>query len=232
MQVPVLGHSLPLISPRMEFHLPSPGRLPHITPRLSYNSLQEIVASRTNQDRRIAQPTSMVLLPHAVFVPKNEEKEEFHPPTPNSLMTYKYKKPQGQPGRPNSGGYNLENVLLEQCNWSREFFQRIQHASQKQVQCLAEKNLVTKQSFQTQDFKSVKKLCREAGSSFQCNTENNWAFQGIRGLLADHSDAETLLEGKVRGLPKREHAQPAQATASVYLSTCPRPSDELRTSGR
>jgi hypothetical protein len=34
----------------------------------------------------------------------------------------KYQPPTGQPGRPNCGGYNLENKLLHEYEWSRETF--------------------------------------------------------------------------------------------------------------
>ncbi|KAJ7148280.1 hypothetical protein C8R46DRAFT_1044828 [Mycena filopes] len=200
MQVLYLSDRLPLITPRMQFH-PLPGRLPYITPRLSYNSLQQIVAFRDNQNRNMIDHLTLTACPRPpVAVVKKENNQEPPPLTSEPIMRYKYRKPHGQPGRPNSGGYNLENVLLEQCNWSREVFQRIQ----KRVQHLAERRLITNQSFQAQDTKSVKKVSTEYGLS---DYEDFWPITAMLKLyLKARSEAYRKDNLLSRRRPRRQRS--------------------------
>lgn len=46
--------------------------------------------------------------------------------TPSSRSATKYRKPRGQPNRPNSGGYNLETHLVDICAWTTMDFEVVQ----------------------------------------------------------------------------------------------------------
>jgi hypothetical protein len=129
-RIPYLDRGLPIISPRIEFSPFSAGLLPSITPRLDYDSIRRLVALRNPQESAyerfgegtINNPTDILPL-HSEVVATDKS------PISASIEIFpkkKYKSPAGQPGRPNSGGYNLEQTLLRECNWTENKFQTVQ----------------------------------------------------------------------------------------------------------
>ncbi|KAJ7730561.1 hypothetical protein B0H16DRAFT_1469533 [Mycena metata] len=177
---PYLDRGLPLISPRMEFSPFPTHQLPSITPRLGYNSLQRLVGLRTDGEISTHAFTNVgrnaALTQDVVGVCSTVNS------TMDGTMTtarpkHKYKSPSGQPGRPNSGGYNLENTLLQECHWTKDKFQRVQI----DVHGLAKQTLVTRLSYQMQDPKDVKRLCAQISAIHELREYED--FWPVRAML-------------------------------------------------
>lgn len=137
---PLIESPLPLISPRIEFRLFSSRPLPSITPRMNCDDLlldpeQQGGAGPGAADGTRGAGLQGVAVPSQIVEPQggghNTEQEGGGTHRDASFADEletpaKYKVPLGQPSRPNSGGYNLENKLTMECGWTKEQLKSVQ----------------------------------------------------------------------------------------------------------
>ncbi|KAK7013878.1 hypothetical protein R3P38DRAFT_3206445 [Favolaschia claudopus] len=178
-----IGRHLPPISPRIRFPRSSDRPLPYITPRTEFVDLQLMLRlrdpcqtlpesrpvpdtatgshrSRHSRDLEDAAPSSPNVASESLPSQRTPSFASLLSPDPaNDLENSadKYKAPTGQPGRPNSGGYNLEHKLIQECEWTPEFYVAVQ----SHVQTLARRNLDISKSYQGQNPDKLKTLCEE-----------------------------------------------------------------------
>jgi len=115
-----LQKHLPLITPRIEFSLAPPAPLPLLTQRIEFDP-DRLVRSRlpsdegheggSNKRRRLS-----VSGRHEEDCDGDRLLGEASAPGPSSLKP----KPAGEPGKPGSGGYSLENVLINVHKWVKK----------------------------------------------------------------------------------------------------------------
>lgn len=113
----------PRITPRIEFYLKSRPPLPRITPRHSFDILthpryDDDLTTDIEQPVPAEIPTSHPV-PDAVPERQRQRSRSPSPVAGPSTTSSTVPKPKGEPGRPNSGGFCLEQSLMD-LNWSKE----------------------------------------------------------------------------------------------------------------
>ncbi|TFK19203.1 hypothetical protein FA15DRAFT_549499, partial [Coprinopsis marcescibilis] len=86
------------------------------------------------------------------------------------------KKPPGEPGRPNSGGFNVEKAM----KWSKEDFTKIQTF----VSSECDKTLDTDFSMANQEEEDLKRICKSACDMFPAlrRFEDDWPARSLMKL--------------------------------------------------
>lgn len=125
---PMLSRHLPLITQRIQFRYARASQPPIITPRINFidNWASAQDSNGESQDNRHGAFASERPSPEVVLSDDGESElsgsdieEDSEPSTTlHGLIT----KPPGEPGRPNSGGYNLESKLR---GWTPKMFSDI-----------------------------------------------------------------------------------------------------------
>ncbi|KAK7013885.1 hypothetical protein R3P38DRAFT_3206451 [Favolaschia claudopus] len=180
--------------------------LPLITPRLNYSRIQQLVTSRNlceldSQGTRSRDPAEVL----------QKKKDELLVDREGVAHSAGYKSPPGQPGRPNSGGYNLERTLLEECAWTKDKFDTVQN----QVRRLANKNLNPRVCYQMQNPDEVKKLCKQI--SVIHGLDGYEKFWPIKAMLKLHLKASSEAYRKEHMLNKPRPRYNAGSTSEEEL---------------
>ncbi|KAF8057799.1 hypothetical protein FPV67DRAFT_1677024 [Lyophyllum atratum] len=128
---------LPLLTSRMEFKLAPPSALASIATRIEFT------------DARLAYPNGHRCLDRA-----NDSPPPPDAPPRTRASTNKIMKPNGEPGRPNSGGFRIE-AALAQLGWAKQEIQDLTEA----VRAAAHKDLDMTKSYKAQAKASLKKIC-------------------------------------------------------------------------
>lgn len=105
-----LGQHSPLITPRIEFKLQAAGGLPVITPRINFSEEWPAFTDNTvrESDKNLGDESGTMEDEDESSDSDDDEHDEIPLARCNNR---KIPKPQGEPGRPNSGGYNIESEL-------------------------------------------------------------------------------------------------------------------------
>jgi hypothetical protein len=165
-----------LITPRIEFRLAPPPPLPLLTPRVEFDP-DRLVRSRppsdegneggSNKRRRLSFSGR-----HAS---EDSDEHDDDPPgeaSASSPSTLK-PKPAGEPGKPGSGGFSLENVLINVHKWAKKDYDALYVCSkfpdtfdlltwqQAQVKEEVNKTLDMTRSFRYQDKGKVQEICEK-----------------------------------------------------------------------
>lgn len=124
----------PLITPCIEFQLAPPPPLPNITPRTEFGpenlvprrrTLEEDGPTRESKRRRLS---TSGRVPDQVYQDEDSDRDSDQPlpsallPGPSTLIP----KPTGEPGRPGSGGFCLEDALVRVHGWSQREVDELQ----------------------------------------------------------------------------------------------------------
>lgn len=115
---PYIQRHNPLITPRIEFVFAPSASRPLITSRIEFTP--ERLAWAKAERRRIDEPP---ILDHGGRGEGNSSacggsnSDDQQPPSRNRKN--KIPKPNGEPGRPGSGGYCLETILVRNHKWSK-----------------------------------------------------------------------------------------------------------------
>ncbi|KAJ7482932.1 hypothetical protein B0H11DRAFT_1915012 [Mycena galericulata] len=129
----------------------------------------------------------------------------------------KYKTPPGQPGRPNSGGFNLKRKLLQDCEWTREAYNTIQ----ADVHSLAKANLDTSQSYQHQNNEKLRKLCKEIAEKHDLRRyEDFWPIRAMLKLYLKTSSETHRRAHKCQTLMLKDAEPPEIIDVDAQLN-CP-----------
>ena len=112
-----IARQLPLITSRIEFH-PSKaaGGQSVITPRINFDEISGLLTDLTGSVQLEDEGSDR----SDVTMEDNEDDEE--PVESCNKSMNKIPKPQGEPGRPNCGGYSIENEL---CGWSPDLLENV-----------------------------------------------------------------------------------------------------------
>lgn len=118
---PYIERHRPLLTPRIEFKLAPLPPLPSITSRIEFTPerlarVQKGKGRAVNQRARFGSVSGNdgdELQP----VPGSSNSRDRSPRITSSNMI---PKPSGEPGRPGSGGFSVDEVLMETHNWSKE----------------------------------------------------------------------------------------------------------------
>ncbi|KAF8217244.1 hypothetical protein K438DRAFT_1954091 [Mycena galopus ATCC 62051] len=165
-KIPYIDRPLPVISMRQDWQPFSWRTLPTICARMSKEELVQLIARDTppedDGDGTPPEPTAARGDPGQPSMPKpspttvqnpgpgDSSRSSASPAKPQHRM-----KPPGQPNRPGSGGYNLEQHLLQICGWSSEEFIEVQN----KVHTLAGEKLDTSISYQKQRKATLNSIC-------------------------------------------------------------------------
>ncbi|KAJ6482339.1 hypothetical protein C8R47DRAFT_1218010 [Mycena vitilis] len=127
--------------------------------------------------------------------PSRAEPSETRPQNPEestasaSSANHHHKmKPPGQPNRPGSGGYNLENHLVQKCGWTQEEFEEVQ----SKVHALAGEKLDLSMSYQRQQMRTIESICDAVKQDHACarGFEKCWATRDmLKVYLKNTSEA-------------------------------------------
>lgn len=119
----------PLITPRIEFGAGPPHPLPLLTSRIEFDP-QSLARARisSDTDRQERNDKRRRLSTSGRYDRDDSDaSSDDDPPTqtptagPSTLKT----KPPGEPGKPGSGGYSLENVLLNVHKWQKKDYEAL-----------------------------------------------------------------------------------------------------------
>ncbi|KAG5328218.1 hypothetical protein C0989_010792 [Termitomyces sp. Mn162] len=125
----------PLTASQIEFTVLPPASLPPTVPGMEFG---DYILHRDN--------------------PGNESdgEPEVEPRRSQRCSGKKFLRPNGEPGRPNSGGFNLSSELVK-TGWTIQTVERFS----EDVYELAKKKLDLTKSYRKQDNNEIKKLCEE-----------------------------------------------------------------------
>lgn len=116
----------PLIMPRIEFRPAPPFPLPKLTQRTEFHA-EELLRSRQRFEEDQDNPTRGPKRRRVSFAPDDVDHEDSgnsvsgpsaSASTPRKLIP----KPPGEPGRPSSGGFSLEDTLVDFHGWQKSKF--------------------------------------------------------------------------------------------------------------
>ncbi len=120
----VLRHR-PLITPRIEFRPAPPPDLPVLTTRIDYTpehfKIGRLESSVAREREQYCTPESSV---QGSRSPSEDVEPQIPCPPAQSSTPDLICEPPGQPGRPGSGGYCLEDVLRQTHGWSKSSIDR------------------------------------------------------------------------------------------------------------
>ncbi|KAJ7175583.1 hypothetical protein C8R46DRAFT_1030621 [Mycena filopes] len=130
--------------------------------------------------------------------PSGESSREFTArdsmPSPVLTPSGKYAAPTGQPGRPNSGGYHLEQKLIHEYNWTKERFSAIQ------------KQLEISKSYQYQDTDTMGNLCHKlSGEHDLGGYDDYWPLRAMFKLYLKTSSQAYRRAQRVSSKPGVNH---------------------------
>ncbi|PPQ74509.1 hypothetical protein CVT26_007979 [Gymnopilus dilepis] len=147
---PVLSRHFPVITQRIQFRYAKPPAPPPITPRIDFggsNSNDEIERNSSVEPAMICNIDSEIVISDdgESEVPCSDEEG-------TRMVGGMIMKPQGEPGRPNSGGYNLEKTLR---GWTPRLFSDVSIF----VKSLADVKLDMSKSYSRQNASAIKSIC-------------------------------------------------------------------------
>ncbi|KAJ3517896.1 hypothetical protein NLJ89_g212 [Agrocybe chaxingu] len=147
-----LARHLPLITQRIEFTAPrNAGLPPVITPRIDFNTLWMEPLDTDTATPPMSRETSVLTESDNNSQEENASQDNEDGDDANGINK-KIPKPAGEPGRPHSGGYNLENELQ---GWAPDLFTNIN----KFVKQKADAHLDTTISYSRQKPSEVTAVC-------------------------------------------------------------------------
>ncbi|KAF8963377.1 hypothetical protein BDZ97DRAFT_1919816 [Flammula alnicola] len=158
----------PLITPRIEFQLSPRPALPRLTPRTEFNE-QQLIRPPAGSENDIMTSRQPRRVSFAVAdrdpTQEQDESRSLSPPIiagsssagPSTPIQTKIPKPNGEPGRPGSGGYCLDSTLLNTYNWSQERLDRLASDVRKE----AKKKLDMTKSYRYQNAARMKEICEK-----------------------------------------------------------------------
>ncbi|KIM34858.1 hypothetical protein M413DRAFT_32960 [Hebeloma cylindrosporum] len=188
---PMIAPYLPLITNRISFTLNPPPGLPSLTPRNEFLDVREPRAT-PSPSSLTGSVSSLKSSGSVVFGPQKEtgsqqgkgkgnlgaieEQEVQQEPKGNDEIIALIQKPFGEPGRPGSGGYRLEEVL----DWEPETLSKVTVF----VKQAAEKDLDTTVSYSKQNIDKVDNICKAAYECFPLLTKyaKSWPVRDILKL--------------------------------------------------
>lgn len=113
----------PLITPRIEFKPAPPPPLPKLTQRTEFHA-EELLRSRKRYEEDQDNPARGPKRRRVSFAPDDVDHEDSgNPPSASASAPRKLiPKPPGEPGRPSSGGFSLEETLVDCHGWQKSKF--------------------------------------------------------------------------------------------------------------
>ncbi|KAJ7608268.1 hypothetical protein DFH06DRAFT_1346948 [Mycena polygramma] len=169
-KIPYIDRPLPAISMRQDWKPFSWRTLPVICARMSKDELVQLMGDtplEKDDDDDIVEerrepagaPEDPVSSQGQPSMPEPSENAPQDPGDSNASESparpQHRMKPSGQPNRPGSGGYNLENHLRQICGWTLEDFVAVQN----KVHALAREKLDTSKSYQKQRLATLNSIC-------------------------------------------------------------------------
>lgn len=174
-----LSRQLPIITTTIEFSLKNIGPSPIITPQIDFGDIISLknIPELEDDDVDMTEVTDMINIPAPDKTPDynievdNIEVDDIDLDSEdNDFSDVRIPKPNGEPGRPRSGGYSLEGALEK---WGQDLFQVVNvrimmlirtdnnayFVLQKFVKEKVDKYLDITQSFSKQDKAKVKAIC-------------------------------------------------------------------------
>ncbi|KAG5349106.1 hypothetical protein C0989_005842 [Termitomyces sp. Mn162] len=133
----------PLHSARIEFNTLPPPPFPPTAARMEFGSDNPNAAM--DAEARDADSEPDLEPPHSPETPRTR-----------SSISRKIPRPHGEPGRPNSGGFNLA-IELAKTGWSRKSVEQLAET----VHAVAQERLDLTKCYRKQDKRDVKKICDE-----------------------------------------------------------------------
>ncbi|PPQ86292.1 hypothetical protein CVT26_004635 [Gymnopilus dilepis] len=169
---PYVKKPLPLITPRIEFESTPRPPLPVLTARTEFSATELAVARvavgpeptilrrSTEQSRRVAfiddrSPPILQAAPDLSTPPPSRSVSSS--PARQMGGTSMIPQPRGEPGRPNSGGFSILEVLVDNYSWTVEEVQALQDAVDSEVS----KKLDTTVSFRSQSRSAIEQICQK-----------------------------------------------------------------------
>ncbi|KAF8890596.1 hypothetical protein BD779DRAFT_1469127 [Infundibulicybe gibba] len=156
----------PVITPRIEFKPATPRPLPSITSRIEFTA-ERLAYVGTAAD----EPSECV-----EDAGSNREADQTPPritlPRSNKRAATGVPKPPGEPGRPGSGGYCVETVLVTNYQWTKDSVRELTEA----VRAAARRELNLTKSFRSQNKAAIRAICD------QMMQDDHWP------LLKDYDD--------------------------------------------
>ncbi|PPR03095.1 hypothetical protein CVT26_004614 [Gymnopilus dilepis] len=217
-----LSRHLPLITSRIEFRLDGLSRaLPLITPRIDFADSLVFDQADTDKVGSVDQIDSPEHSDASQQAFDAWELHEFpsgdHPDDCLPIIPTRIPKPSGEPGRPHSGGYNLDDELGA---WDAETLSAVN----SYVKVLAKQALDLTKSYSKQDADKVAEICVSVGAqcllptcfnAFVLQTarlypviekyENHWP---VRDMLKLHLKYTSETHRKQFGVRKGSKPQP------------------------
>ncbi|TFK17177.1 hypothetical protein FA15DRAFT_711064 [Coprinopsis marcescibilis] len=165
---PIVKRNLPQIAQELSFKLAGSGPLAPITldrefdiggQEIFENRRQVLLARRVNENQLKASPSTRgsenpIVVEMAESSEEEDEDEDVMEVEAGPLI----KKPPGEPGRPNSGRFNIEQAM----GWTKEDYSKLQAF----VATECEVELDTEQSIANQEEKKIKLVCISAAKTF------------------------------------------------------------------
>ncbi|KAK0222479.1 hypothetical protein EDD85DRAFT_796369 [Armillaria nabsnona] len=184
---PFVQRHLPLISPRIRFHPYYACPLPVISPRLRSEELLQGRVNRPianeNAEREAAAAGARDRGRNAngaqagaaagpstgddCSTSGGESKEQTEDASASAVdeddtASNPYNKPPGEPNRPNSGGYSLEDKLIKDGKWTKQQYQGVMD----RVHDMAKKELNVSLSYREQSDKKKTKICEQMAREY------------------------------------------------------------------
>ncbi|KAJ6583509.1 hypothetical protein DFH09DRAFT_1309011 [Mycena vulgaris] len=212
---PYIDRPLPPISLRTEWRLFESRPLPRLTARMGRDELLEMVGEEASMEeptqdnntlgQPLAPPVSVPLMGGSsgdslwtaagskTPNKRSRKADNFEETGRTNRSADKYRKPRGEPNRPNSGGYSLERHLIDECGWTIEQFQEVQ----QEVHKLAAQKLARDTGYKDQQEHAVRLICDEVKKSHPIarGFDKSWV---IKDMLKMH------LKNKTERLKKEE----------------------------
>ncbi|KAF8961310.1 hypothetical protein BDZ97DRAFT_1921391 [Flammula alnicola] len=193
----MLSRALPLITHRISFSANVSSTNPTITPRIEFPAKRAIKPKELSQSRPERELTPSITSADEEDQPANSDGEselselsesDTAPDTPTQM---KIPKPAGEPGRPRSGGYNIEAVLAP---WGKEEFAKVH----KLVKKLADLKLDNTKSYSKQNSRKVMDLCEtvERHHTIVEKYEGHWPIRAMLKLYLKTTSENHRRSGK------------------------------------
>ncbi|KAF8887898.1 hypothetical protein CPB84DRAFT_1849795 [Gymnopilus junonius] len=153
---------LPLITPWIQFKLSPPPPLPVLTARTEFRP-EDLTATRVQDavaPRRVVifqDPATDQVTPSPVDSPSETLTNNITPSSSLGPDTTKIPKPPGEPGRPGSGRYSIDKVLVDDYNWTGEAVAALTEAVRHEVRT----SLNVTVSFRGQSKEKVAEICQK-----------------------------------------------------------------------
>ncbi|KAF9472478.1 hypothetical protein BDN70DRAFT_938156 [Pholiota conissans] len=192
MTPPYLLRHRPLITPRISFRLAPPAPLPTLTPRIEFNS-EYLKRQRAPEDSEVStgakrqrrsqtpQASASANQDETLQLIDDEGDEEDDSITPTPAGEKLISKPQGEPGRPGSGGFSLEDALEHEHNWSKTEVENLN----KLVREVAEKSMNMTVTYKKQDKEKIQDICDKVQEQIPhlAQYEECWPVRSVLKLV-------------------------------------------------